>query len=73
MVKNLSATSRPPDKSVYWKIVFFISHPKHMFWVFKRMAMLYPNPCYNIVFYIGAAMYMSNSGRATDNENSWDV
>ena len=24
---------RPPDKSVYWKIVFFITHPKHMLWV----------------------------------------
>ena len=20
---------RPPDKSAYWKIIFFISHPKH--------------------------------------------
>ena len=27
---------RPPDKSVYWKIIFFISHPKHMLWVLKR-------------------------------------
>ena len=27
---------RPPDKSVYWKISFFISHPKHMLWVLKR-------------------------------------
>ena len=26
----------PPDKSVYWKIIFFISHPKHMLWVLKR-------------------------------------
>ena len=25
--------SRPPDKSAYWKIIFFISHPKHMLWV----------------------------------------
>ena len=24
---------RPPDKSVYWKTIFFISHPKHMLWV----------------------------------------
>ena len=24
---------RPPDKSAYWKIIFFISHPKHMLWV----------------------------------------
>ena len=23
-------------KSVYWKIIFFISHPKHMLWVLKR-------------------------------------
>ena len=22
--------SRPPDKSAYWKIIFFISHPKHV-------------------------------------------
>ena len=22
---------RPPDKNVYWKTIFFISHPKHMF------------------------------------------
>ena len=22
-------TARPPDKSVYWNIIFFISHPKH--------------------------------------------
>ena len=28
--------SRPPDKSAYWKIIFFISHPKHMLWVLKR-------------------------------------
>ena len=27
---------RPPDKSVYWKIIFFISHPKHMLLVLKR-------------------------------------
>ena len=27
---------KPPDKSAYWKIVFFISHPKHMLWVLKR-------------------------------------
>ena len=24
-----------PGKSAYWKTVFFISHPKHMFWVLK--------------------------------------
>ena len=28
--------SSPPDKSVYWKFIFFISHPKHMLWVLKR-------------------------------------
>ena len=27
---------RPPDKSAYWKIIFFITHPKHMLWVLKR-------------------------------------
>ena len=27
---------RPPDKSVYWKTIFFISHPKHILWVLKR-------------------------------------
>ena len=27
---------RPPDKSAYWKTIFFISHPKHMLWVLKR-------------------------------------
>ena len=27
---------RNPDKSAYWKIIFFISHPKHMLWVLKR-------------------------------------
>ena len=27
---------RCPDKSVYWKIIFLISQPKHMLWVLKR-------------------------------------
>ena len=27
---------RPPDKCVYWKFIFIISHPKHMLWVLKR-------------------------------------
>ena len=27
---------RPPDKSVYLKIIFLISQPKHMLWVLKR-------------------------------------
>ena len=29
-------SDRPPDKSAYWKIIFFISHAKHMLWVLKR-------------------------------------
>ena len=33
-------TGRPPDKSVYWKIIFFISHPKHMFWIPKRTVLM---------------------------------
>ena len=28
--------TRPPDDSAYWKIIFFISHPKHMLCVLKR-------------------------------------
>ena len=32
----VSNVNRPPDKSAYWKIIFFISHPKHMLWVLKR-------------------------------------
>ena len=31
---------RPPDKSAYWKSIFFISHPKHMLWVLKRTVSL---------------------------------
>ena len=27
---------RPPDKSVYLKIIFLISQPKRMLWVLKR-------------------------------------
>ena len=27
---------RPPDKSVYLKIIFLITQPKHMLWVLKR-------------------------------------
>ena len=30
------AVDRPPDKSAYWKIIFFISHPKYTLWVLKR-------------------------------------
>ena len=29
------SNARPPDKSAYWKIIFFISHPKHLLWVLK--------------------------------------
>ena len=37
MLKHLILVSlQPPDKSVYWKTIFFISHPKHMLWVLKR-------------------------------------
>ena len=28
--------TRPPYKSAYWNAIFFISHPKHRFWVLKR-------------------------------------
>ena len=31
-----AAISRPPDKSVYQKVIFLISQPKHMLWVLKR-------------------------------------
>ena len=30
------ASSRPPDNSACWKIIFFISRPKLMLWVLKR-------------------------------------
>ena len=26
----------PLDKSAYWKIIYLISHTKHMLWVLKR-------------------------------------
>ena len=32
----LNMKYRPPDKSAYWKTIFFIFHPKHMLWVLKR-------------------------------------
>ena len=40
-VKRYSVTVQPhnfyaPDKSAYWKIIFFIAHPKHMLWVLNR-------------------------------------
>ena len=31
--KHVHVQARPPDKSVYRKINFFISHPKHMYMV----------------------------------------
>ena len=31
---------RPPDKSMYWTISFFISHPKSMLWVLKRTVLM---------------------------------
>ena len=33
-------TARPPDKSAYWKIIFFVSRPNHMLWVLKRTVSL---------------------------------
>ena len=32
--------SRPPDKSVYQNMIFFISHPKHMMWVLNEAVLL---------------------------------
>ena len=32
----VTVSYRPPDKSAYWKTIFFISHPKHMLWVLER-------------------------------------
>ena len=29
--KHVYVQARPPDKSAYRNIIFFISHPKHMF------------------------------------------
>ena len=29
--KHVYVQARPPDKSVYRKIIYFISHPKHMY------------------------------------------
>ena len=34
-VTNKIISIRPPDKSAYLKIIFLISHPKHMLWVLK--------------------------------------
>ena len=33
---QMQVNYRPPDKSVYWKFIFSISHLKHMLWVLKR-------------------------------------
>ena len=35
--QSMVLTYRSPDKSVYLKIIFLISHPKHMLWVLKRI------------------------------------
>ena len=35
-LKHRKTTSRPTDKSVSWKFIFFISHPKHMLCILKR-------------------------------------
>ena len=40
VVNQSKSLSRPPDESVSWKIIFFISHPKHMLWVLKRTVSL---------------------------------
>ena len=37
---QLSKKPRPPDKSVYQKIMFLISQSKHMLWVLKRTVLL---------------------------------
>ena len=33
---DLQRYHRPPDKSAYWKTIFYIFCPKHMLWVLKR-------------------------------------
>ena len=38
----MSAFKQASDKSVYWKSIFFISHPKHMLWVLKRTVSMKP-------------------------------
>ena len=35
-VGDKTYSSRPPDKSAYLKIIFLVSQPQHMLWVFKR-------------------------------------
>ena len=35
-ILTYAAYIRAPDKSAYWKTIFFISYPKHMLWVLKR-------------------------------------
>ena len=34
---NNVSTYRPTEKSAYSLTIFFISHPKHMLWVLKRI------------------------------------
>ena len=36
VIVALLGHTRPPDKNFYWKIIVFISYPKHMLWVLKR-------------------------------------
>ena len=36
--------NRPPDKSVYLKIIFLYSQPKPMFWVLKRTVSVFEHP-----------------------------
>ena len=43
-VLHITNPTRPPDKSVYWKTIFFISHPKHMFKLMgKEINTIYPH------------------------------
>ena len=37
MCKNDVVNYRPPDKSMYAKIIFLISQQKHMLWVLERI------------------------------------
>ena len=36
---DIIAMFRPPNKSVYWKTIFFISHPKHVVGTQKSLMM----------------------------------
>ena len=33
LTEEIGKYDRAPDKSAYWKTIFFISHPKHLLWV----------------------------------------